>query len=236
MYLLILGCNVWNMLLLSVAMWLAFFGAPRTHLMVSLFAAVFSALVHGGGVALFLGAGKLIKEHLGRFNMPAAILDRLNEVYHAFIPRAILGAAVMPLVGVVGGLAGNGWVPRPVHAALGIAGYVYLAWLVPHEYRWLRRFHGIVGEVSRRIPPEDAIATAEPHPGYRPDQPGPLDAMARARALLYVGLTLPVPYLGYRFIVGFEVGTFFLIVTVVATVTCLSASLYYYRRGRRAAS
>ena len=232
MYLLILGCNVWSILLLTASLWLGFAGTSRIHILVSLFAALFSALVHGGGVALFLGAGKLIKEHIGRFNMPGEILDELNVVYRQFIPKAILGAWTMPLVGVIGGLAGQGWVPRWLHWGLGIAGYGYLLWLVPHEYRWLKRFHRIVRTVSARVPDEDKLEATEPHPAHEPDQPSPMDARARARALLYVGLTVPVPYLGYRFIVGFQVGTLFLIASVVGAAVCLSGSLFYYRRAR----
>lgn len=236
MYLLILGCNVWNVLLLTAALWLGFAGTARHHLMVSLFAAVFSALVHGGGVALFLGGGKLMKEHIGRFNMPMDVLERLNRIYVAFVPKAILGAAAMPLIGVIGGLAGNGWLPRPLHWTLGVAGYLYCLWLVPYEYRWLKRFHGIVREVDALLPPREELDAVQPHPGYEPDQPGPLDTLARARALLYLGLTVPVPYLGYRFISGFDVHWPFLAVTVVGTIACLTASFYYYRRARQTTS
>ena len=232
MYLLILGCNIWVIFLLTASAWLGFTGSSR-HLLVSLFAAVFTALVHGGGVALFLGGGKLVKEHIGRFNMPLTILDRLNVIYGALIPMAMLGAASMPVVGVVGGLAGNGYVPRWTHWVLAVVAYAYNLWLVPHEYRWLKRFHGVVREVDAHVPPPEALPSVQPHPGYRPDQIV-LDAHGRARALLYIGLTVPVPYLGYRFIVGLPVG-WLLIPTILGTVLCLGSSVYYYRRARRAA-
>lgn len=230
MYLLILGCNVWNVALLGAALWLGVTGSPR-HVSVSLFAAVFAALVHGGGVALFLGGGKLVKEHIGRFNLPRSVLDRLNEVYGAFVPKAILGAASMPAVGVLGGLAGNGFLPLWVHGTLAAAAYAYNLWLVPHEYRWLRRFHGVVREVDALLPPTAELAAVAPHPGYRPDEVV-LDARGRARALLYIGLTVPVPYLGYRFIVGLPVG-WLLLPTIAGTVVCLGSSIYYARRARR---
>src|SRR5262245_7320392 len=111
MYLLNLGLNLWNVLLLTASLVLGFAGS-RWHVTVALFAAVLCALVHGGSVALLIGGGKLVKEHVGRFHMPLAILDRLNEVYAAFTHKAILGAASMPIVGVLGGLVGTGTAPR----------------------------------------------------------------------------------------------------------------------------
>lgn len=229
MYLLILGCNAWSVLFLGASAWLGLTGS-RWHVTVSLFAVVFSALVHGGGVALFLGGGKLVKEHLGRFNMPMGILDRLNEIYAAFVPRAILGAVTMPLVGVVGGLAGNGWLPGWTHWTLGLAGFGYHLWLVPYEFRWLKRFHGVVREVDAHIPAADEIESTAPHPGYQPDEVV-LDARGRARALLYIGLSLPLPYLGYRFIAGFPV-SWLAIPTIILTAACLGASIHYYRKSR----
>jgi len=226
-YLLILGCNLWNILLLGISAWLGFTGS-RHHITISLFAAVFSALVHGGGVALFLGGGKLVKEHVGRFDMPLAIIDRLNLIYKAFVPKAILGAAAMPVAGVIGGLAGTGVLPAWTHWSLALAGIGYNLWLVPHEYRCLRRFHGIVRDVDAHLPPQDEMAAAIPHPGYKPDEVV-LDTRGRARALLYIGLTIPVPYLGYRFIAGFPVD-WLMIPTILLTAICLAASIHYYRK------
>jgi len=230
MYLLNLGLNLWNILLLTASLVLGFTGS-RWHVLVALFAAVVSALVHGGSVALLLGGSKLVKEHLGRFNLPLSILDRLNEVYKAFVPRAILGAATMPVVGVIGGLVGTGVLPRGVHWGLGLAAYAYNLWLVPHEYRWLKKFHGIVLEVSRRLPSEEAMESTAPHPAYIPDQVI-LDLHGKAKALLFIGLTIPLAYLGYRFISGFAIG-WLAIPTLVVTAACLGGSLHCYLRARR---
>jgi hypothetical protein len=230
MYLLNLGLNLWNVLLLTASLILGFTGS-RWHVLVALFAAVISALVHGGSVALLLGGSKLVKEHVGRFNLPLSLVDRLNEVYKAFVPKAILGAAAMPVVGVIGGLVGTGVLPRSLHWGLGLAAYAYTLWLVPHEYRWLKRFHGIVLEVSRRLPPAEAMESTVPHPGYTPDQVV-LDLRGKAKALLFIGLTLPLAYLGYRFISGFAIG-WLAIPAFVATSACLGASLHFFLRSRR---
>ena len=231
MYLLVLGCNLWNIALLTVSAWLGIAGSEH-HVKISLFAAVFAALVHGGGVALFLGGGKLLKEHVGRFNLPLSLIDRLKEIYVALIPKAILGAASMPLVGVVGGLSGTGLLPAWTHWTLAAAAYGYNLWLVPHEYRWLKRFHGLIREVDARLPATEEIESVEPHPKYRPDEVV-MDTRGRARAFLYIGLTLPAPYLGYRFISGFSVD-WLILPTLVATALCLGASAHYYRKAHHA--
>lgn len=230
MYLLNLGLNLWNVLLLTASLVLGFTGS-RWHVLIALFAAVVTALVHGGSVALLMGGSKLVKEHLGRFNLPRSILDRLNEVYKAFVPKAILGAATMPIVGVIGGLAGTGVLPRSVHWGLGLAAYAYNLWLVPHEYRWLKQFHGIVLEVSRRLPSQEAMESAVPHPAYIPDQVV-LDLRGKAKALLFIGLTIPLTYLGYRYISGFAIG-WLALPALAATAGCLGGSWYCYLRSRR---
>jgi hypothetical protein len=229
-YLLILGCNVWNVILLSVAAWLGFQGS-RWHVTLSLFAAIFSALVHGGGVALFLGGGKLVKEHVGRFDLPERVLDRYNEVYRAFVPKAILGGWSMPLVGVIGGLAGNGYLPRWTHWSLSLLALGYQYWLIPHEYRWLKRFHSVVREVDALLPETEALKDVEPHPKYTPDEVV-MDARGRARALLYIGLTIPFTYLGYTYIAGFDV-EWLAVPAAAATAACLGGSYHYYKVARR---
>jgi len=230
MYLLNLGLNLWNVLLLTASLVLGFTGSPW-HVRVALLAAVVAALVHGGSVALLLGGSKLVKEHVGRFNLPLRILDRLNEVYKAFVPKAILGAATMPVVGVIGGLVGTGVLPRGAHWGLGLAAYAYNLWLVPHEYRTLERFHRIVLEVSRHLPSQEAMESAVPHPGYIPDQVV-LDLRGKAKALLFIGLTLPLAYLGYRYISGFAIG-WLALPALAATAACLGGSLACYLRARR---
>lgn len=229
MYRLILGCNIWNVLLLLVSAWLGFSGF-RWHVLVSLFAAIFSALVHGGSVALFMGGGKLVKEHVGRFNMPLSILERLNVIYKAHIPKAILAGASMPFVGVIGGLTGIGKLPGWLHGGLALVALAYQIWLVPYQYRWLKRFHEIVLEVERCLPATEALDETVPHPDYIPDEVV-LDARGRARALLFIGLSLPFVFIGYAYIAGFDV-QWLSIPTMLGTFGCLGGAMHYHRRAK----
>jgi hypothetical protein len=59
-----------------------------------------------------------------------------------------------------------------------------------------------------------------------------LDRIGRARAFLYVGLTAPLPYLGYTFIAGRDV-SFLLLPTAALTLLLLGMALRLFRRARR---
>ncbi|TDI14132.1 MAG: hypothetical protein E2P04_01435 [Acidobacteria bacterium] len=233
MYRLILGCNIWNILLLSISAVLGLTGS-RWHVTASLFATIFSAMVHGGGAALFMGGSKLIKEHVGRFNMPLAIIDRLNVVYHAYMPRTIAAGASMPTVGVLGGLVGIGMLPGWTHGGLSLAALLYQIWMVPYQYRWLKRFHDVVKEVEANLPPSGEMEATEPHPDYQPDVVV-LDARGKARALVFIGLSVPFAFVGYFFISGFRLG-WMTIPVAVGTVACLAGALHYHRAASRADS
>jgi hypothetical protein len=228
MYRLFLGLNVWNVLLLSAALVLGWVRSPL-HVRGGILAAVFCCLVQSGMVALFIGAAKLIKEHVGRFNMPLSLIDRLNAVYHKLLFLGATATTLMAAVAILGGVADTGQVPLPVHLGLALLAFGFVAAAVPLEHRLLKRLNGIVTDVERLLPAPEAAA---PAPGYSPDKVV-LDARGRARALCYLGLTLPLPYLGYTFISGRNV-SFLLIPTVVATLLCLLASAHQFRAARRA--
>lgn len=233
MHRLFLGCNLWNALFLTAAAYLGASGSPL-HARVSVFAAVFSCLVQCGAIALFLGAARLTREHVGRFNMPLSLIDRLNHVYHRLMPMAAVGAAMMAAAAVLGGAAHLGVVPVWMHAAPAAVASLYLLAIIPFEYRLQARLHVIIGDVERLLPPPEQIPTTASRPGYSPDQVV-LDRAGRAKALLYIGLTLPVPYLGYTFISGHDV-SYLLVPTVVLTAACLGGAARLRltsRRGRQ---
>ena len=204
-------------------------GSPW-HLRIAIFAAVFACLVQSGVVALFLGAAKLIKEHVGRFSMPLSFIDRLNEVYHRLIPMAAFGVSITAAASILGGAAHLGSAPMWLHIALATTAWLYLLAIIPFEYRLHARVHRLVTDVERCLPPPGQTDLVTPLPGYRPDQVV-LDRTGRARALLYVGLTIPLPYLGYTFISGHEV-SWLILPTIVLTTGCLAGSAHQYRGAR----
>jgi len=226
---LFLGLNLWGILFLVSAGGLGWVGSPW-HLRVGIFAAFFACLVQCGIIALFLGAAKLIKEHVGRFDMPLTLIDRLNLVYHRLFPMAAIGAVAVAVAAVVGGLADLGRAPGWLHLGLAVGAAVYLVVVMPLEYRLHTRLHGVILDVERHLPAdgEDHAVTGagEPPAGRRMPDPE-----ARAKALLYVGLTLPLPYLGYTFISGEDV-SLLLVPTIVLTGVCLVGAAHQYRAAR----
>ena len=230
MHRLFLGLNVWNVLLLCAALVLGWAGSPH-HVRFGILAAVFCCLVQSGMVALFIGAAKLIKEHVGRFNMPLTLIDRLNAVYHKLLFMGATATTLMAAAAILGGVADTGQVPMAVHTTAAVLAFGFVLGTAPWEHRLLTRLHGIVTDVERLLPAPAEAGAAAPHPGYRPDQVV-LDARGRAKALCYLGLTLPLPYLGYTFIAGRDV-SFLLLPSIAATIICLAASAHQFRAARR---
>lgn len=230
MHRLFLGCNLWSALFLALAAGLGWAGSGH-HVRAGIFAAVFACLVQSGIIALFLGASKLTKEHVGRFDMPLTLIDRVNDVYHRLVPMAAVGATAMAAAAILGGLADVGSIPPWVHHLIAVGTAVYLVAIIPVQYRLQARMHGVIRDVERLLPAPERAADVVPHPMYKPDRII-LDRTGRARALLYIGLTIPAPYLGWTFIAGRDVA-FLLVPTVLLTAACLGGAIAQYRSARR---
>lgn len=230
MHRLFLGCNLWCALFMTGAALLGTAGSVW-HQRLAIFAAVFACLVQSAVVALFLGAAKLIKEHVGRFAMPLAFIDRLNEVYHRLIPMAAFGVTITAAAAIVGGAAHLGRAPMWLHVSLAVAAWLYLLAIIPWQYRLHAKVHRLVTDVERALPGPGQAEQVAPLPGFRPDQVV-LDRAGRARALLYVGLTVPLPYLGYTYISGRDL-SWLMVPTIIATAGCLGAAAHQYRGARK---
>lgn len=230
MHLLFLGCNLWSALFLTAAAVLGLAGSSH-HARVALFGAVFACLVQSGLIALFLGASKLAKEHVGRFGMPLSIIDRINVVYHRVVPLAAIGSLLAAVAAISGGVTGALALPVWPHAAVSLAAWAYLIAVIAPQYRLLTRMHQVLADVERLVPAPGAPDSPSAHPAWQPDRVV-LDRAGRARALLYIGLTLPLPYLGYTYISGHDL-SFLLVPTVLLTAACLGFSAHQYAAARR---
>ena len=229
MHRLFLGCNLWCALFMTGAALLGAADSPW-HARMALFAAVFACLVQSAVVALFLGAAKLIKEHVGRFSMPLSFIDRLNEIYHRLIPMAALGVTMTAAAAILGGAAHSSGALPWLHVTVATGAWLYLLAIIPFEYRLHVKVHRLVTDVERCLPPPELAGETAPLPGYRPDQVV-MDRTGRARALLYLGLTIPMPYLGYTFISGHDV-SWLMVPSIVLACGCLAAAAHQYRGSR----
>lgn len=228
MHRLFLGLNLWGGAFLVASAVTGWAGWSH-HVRLGILATVLACLIQSGVVALFLGAAKLIKEHVGAFGMPLAFIDRLNASYHRLVPMASLSVTATATTAIVGGLVDVGRAPGWLHHLLSAGATAFYLAIIPLEYRHHRSIHAIVTDVERLLPKTAEEARA--HPGYKPDRVI-LDRIGRARALLYIGLTVPMPFLGYTFIAGSDV-SFLLVPTVVVTAALLAASFRFYRLARR---
>jgi len=225
---LFLGLNLWGGAFLVAAAVSGWVGWSH-HVRLGILATVLACLIQSGVVALFLGAAKLIKEHVGHFGMPLSLIDRLNASYHRLVPMAAISVMATATAAIVGGLADVGRAPGWLHHLLSVGATIFYIAIIPLQYRHHRSIHGIVTDVERLLPA--AAEEAKAHPGYKPDQVI-LDRIGRARAFLYIGLSVPMPYLGYTFIVGSDV-SYLLLPTVVLTIALLGMSFRLYRLARR---
>ncbi len=229
MHRLFLGLNLWSVLFLTAAVSLGLASSPW-HTRIGLLAAVFACLTQAGAIALFLGAAKLAKEHVGRFDMPLALLDRVNEVYHKILPATACGSVLAAATAIVGGVVDAGTWPLWPHRILAVSTYLYLIAAIPFEYRLQATMHGVISDVEKLLPPPEKIEETPAHPQYHPDRVV-FDRGGRARALLYIGLSLPLPYLGYTYIAGRDV-SFLLIPTLVLTAVSLGAAAHQFMASR----
>jgi len=229
MHRLFLGLNLWSVLFLTAAVSLGLASSPW-HTRIGLIAAVFACLTQAGAIALFIGAAKLAKEHVGRFDMPLALLDRVNEIYHKILPATGFGSVLAAATAIVGGVVDAGTWPLWPHRILAVSAYLYLIAAIPFEYRLQARMHGVISDVEKLVPPPEKLEGAPAHPQYRPDRVV-FDRGGRARALLYIGISLPLPYLGYTYIAGREV-SFLLIPTLVLTAVSLGAAAHQFMASR----
>jgi hypothetical protein len=226
MHRVVAGCNLWAILFLTVAVVLGWLDAPR-HTAVGIFAAVFALLAQSAIFALFMGASKLVQEHVELFALPAQLLDRVNAIMFPLFRAASIGAlAVLPFA-LFAGLGASGDVPTWLHLWAGAGAVAVLAVLLPGEVRGLRAMHQVLLDMEAALPER----------GSEPAPPPPRGAEAidrGARALIYVGSTVLFMALGYRYIAGIRLPAAVLWTAGGLAALCLALALARRRRGAQA--
>lgn len=234
MHRVIAGCNAWAIVFLLAALVLGAMRSPA-HVSFGLFAAVFGILAQSLVFALFMGASKLLKEHVTRYALDQRHLRAANAILFPLFRRATIGSLSMFAFTILAGLAASGEVAPAIHVAAGVAATLALAAVLPGEVRGLRAMHVVLHEMERAIP--------EPAAGV-PDQPAapatppalPDDAIdLRPRALVYSGTTLLALALGYRYISGWRMAHA-VPAAVAIGIACLGAALVLSLRARRVRS
>lgn len=195
------GLNTWAIAFLGLAFWLGHLRHPF-HIHWAIFAAVFATFSQAVIFALFMGSAKLIKKHIGRFNLPESFLRRLNRLYFRLFPWAMIGSATFPLVGILGGAAQFGTIPLAVHFWAASLGTMVLLIALPFELRVLHANHRLIRDVEAALPDlrEIPMVEIEPAPGYQDDRQIDLNRRKIAAACSIFGWAAFVPPASYAFI------------------------------------
>jgi len=216
MHRVIAGFNVWALLFLLVTLGLGFTRSVW-HVPLAVFATLFALFAQCAIFALFMGASKLIKEHVELFDLPRSFIERINKLMIPLFRWATGGSMVLVLAAILGGLDASGDASRSIHVGAGLLATVVLAVAVRFELPHLRGMHDLLREMEDALP-------ERPTPRPPADAPGPTEL--RGRALVYVGATSLTMVLGYRYIAGLPLPTSLVVIGVFFSVACLGLAGY----------
>ena len=212
MHRVIAGVNLWAIMFLGLAFALGLTHSPR-HQTVAVFATVFGMLAQCAIFALFMGASKLLKEHMERFTLPTSLLDRTNAIMVPLFRWATAGSLAVLLAAMLGGLTASGEVAPWIHPIVGGAAIAFLVIAAWREVPMLGSMHQILLDMEAALP-EPTCEGDAPVAVTAPD--------LRARGLVYVGSTGLAMVLGYKYVAGLRVPPGLIWIVVSFSLLCLA--------------
>jgi len=228
--------NAFSLALLVVAAMFGYFRQPQ-HMVIGLFADLGAVFALCLSLALFIGAAKLVKEHVGRYNLDLELVERLNRIYHPFLATVLVCTGLLVVVGVLGGALLV--YPRlgTVHGVLAVLGILAYGIGALRISRFQARLSDIVSEVEDRVPESESPgvpATAEAREGFVPDVVDWTRNSTRGRAWMAAGATILVAALHVELVVT-ALGWLWAVVGVLGA-TLLGVGVGVSRGGGRADS
>ena len=217
MHRVIAGCNMWALLFLGAAFVLGMQQSAH-HFAVGMFAAIFALFAQCVNFALFMGASKLLKEHVMLYKLPESFMERNNQLLFRLLPWAFAGSLTVLVFGIVAGLGLSGDVPVLVHVVIGILSIAVICAAVGPEVSVFRDLHTLLADMEAEIPEQRASELTDP------DQPDPV--VLRGRALVYVGGTALTLVLGYRYISGIRVPATLFGLVIGFSIACFLLAIY----------
>ncbi len=201
----------------------------RQHVALGLCTVVLAFFSHCLAMASFMGIAKLLREHVGRFDLDLRFIDRLNEIFHPQLAAVLLASCSLLAAAILGAVG----VPAWLHAALGFtATIIHVAAAV--------RIHRLQGSLSRLIDDVAALvpatqipgrpAAGKAIPGFTPDVVDWTRPDTRARFLLAVGVSLPLAAAWYELVGTRTLGCLWIPVALVACGLGLAGALVHGRR------
>ncbi len=207
MHRIFLTINICNALFLCAALVLGYLRHPQ-HMLVALFANVSAIFAFSLAMALFMGVAKLIKEHVGRYDLDSEIIARLNAIYHPLLTLVLIATSVLVAVGLLGALLGAGWVPVWLHGVTGLGALLMQVYGTARVYKLQTGLHHLVDEVARLVPATQvpgSPAEGNAKPGFVADELDWQRRGTRGRAFLGIGVSVPL-IAAYVHIVLFPLG------------------------------
>lgn len=169
MHRIFLGTAVWVMVLFFAQFGLGFaLGAAEPgparqslflwHMMVGIFLATVTLILHVMTMFHFIGSGKELKEAVELLGGDAEVIRRLRRFKMQTSGIATLAPVVTGAAVILGGGAHTGALPSWIHWGLGLAALVVNLCAFPVEYRTLkenlRLIHEIDARMKRELTPE----------------------------------------------------------------------------------
>ena len=186
--------NGFNFVFLLTAITLGYLRHPK-HMLVGLLADLSAIFAFCLALAIFVGLAKYIKEHVGRYDLDLAVIDRLNGIFHPFLMTVLTCAGLLVVLGILGGaLLEHGRLAR-IHGILAI---ISLVGYGVGAFR-IHRFHGdlstLLAEIAEELPETHTPgvpAEGRAKDGFVPDVVDWSRRSTRGKAWLASGVTLPL--------------------------------------------
>lgn len=187
-----------SMLALLVAAGLGFSGQTDLHFKIALPAAILTIGAHTLLILFMLVTGRILREAIRSRDLPRDFLSELNEFFSSksAYPAAILGCFSIAAASIMAFGAPVLGLPSETHwVAASLALFLNL-WVLPIEYRALRRTQLIVDKAASALDQIDAQITAQG--GELPEEESTTpQGLAQGAMAVAIGAWLPFAYLVY---------------------------------------
>ncbi len=165
------------------------------HLSIGLLGAMLAVAAHTLCIVFMIVTGRVLREAMQARPLGDAFLARLNEFFgrKTAYPVAVLAAASIVAVGVLG-YAHRGFGLDPlVHIGLGVAAILFNLWALQVEYTALRENQVLIDDAARALDDLDREAAARGE--APPVEDEPLDPARIRRGALVFAVSVWMPYL-----------------------------------------
>ncbi|MCZ6602642.1 MAG: hypothetical protein O6952_06530 [Planctomycetota bacterium] len=154
-----IGLALWNALILGFAgtTGLGWGPAAGHHLIVGLFAAIFSCLVHSIVMGHLIGAGRAIKEAAVFLDDPDRFLIPNRRLKGRVFPLATFAPLATVVAAILGGGVGVGSLPRWAHLGTVILAVVLNFAAYPREIQGIRRTSELIRQINLLLQEEEEM-------------------------------------------------------------------------------